>query len=161
VADESPIICLKSPIIVSACLLGFTCRYDLKKSSGIKFKIPEDAVLVPVCPEQLGGLPTPRPKSWFVGGDGKAVIRGEAIIVDENGLDVTENFMMGANAVKRIACLVKARSAILKDKSPSCGTNHVTISGELSDGLGVTAITLNGLGICIVNELGRSFYLEE
>jgi len=161
VADESSPVCLKSPIIVSACLLGFDCRYDLKKSSGIKFKLPKDAILIPVCPEQLGGLPTPRPKSWFTGGDGKAVINGEAIIVDENALDVTHNFIRGANAVKRIACLVNARSAILKDKSPSCGTNLVTISGELSEGLGVTAITLNGLGICIVNETGRSFSLKE
>jgi len=78
VDDQSAPVSLKSPIIVSACLLGFECRYDLKKSSGIKFRIPEGALLIPVCPEQLGGLSTPRPKSMFEDGDAESVIRGIA-----------------------------------------------------------------------------------
>jgi uncharacterized protein YbbK (DUF523 family) len=152
--DKSAPSGLKSPIIVSACLLGFECRYDLKKSSGIKFNIPEGAILIPVCPEQMGGLPTPRPKAWFSGGDGADVLEGKAKVVDDKGGDVTENFLKGARAVRRMACLTGARSAILKDKSPSCGTHVVMIDGEFREGLGITASTLNGLGLCIVNESG-------
>jgi uncharacterized protein YbbK (DUF523 family) len=160
--DDQPVpVNLESPIIVSACLLGIECRYDLKKSSGIKIKIPKDAVLIPVCPEQLGGLPTPRPKSMFVGGDAESVIKGLAKVVNEVGADVTDNFIKGALAAKRISCITRARSAILKDKSPSCGTNIVMISGEFKKGLGVTASILNGMGLCIVNEYGRSIAEEE
>jgi uncharacterized protein YbbK (DUF523 family) len=161
VDDQSVPVNLKSPIIVSACLLGFECRYDLKKSSGIKFNIPKDAVLIPVCPEQLGGLSTPRLKSMFVGGDGEWVIRGLARVVNEDGTDVTDNFIKGANAAKRISCITRACSAILKDKSPSCGTHIVMISDKFKKGLGVTASILNGMGLCIVNEYGRSITEEE
>jgi uncharacterized protein YbbK (DUF523 family) len=161
VVDKSDPVKIKSPIIVSACLLGFDCRYNLKKSSGIKFKIPQNALLIPVCPEQLGGLPTPRPKSMFVGGDGECVIKGLARVVDDEGGDVTEKFIKGAYAVKRISCITRACSAILKDKSPSCGTHNVIISNELKKGLGVTTIILNGMGLCIVNENGRSITEEE
>jgi uncharacterized protein YbbK (DUF523 family) len=161
VVDKSDPVNLKSPIIVSACLLGFDCRYNLKKSSGIKFKIPNNAILIPVCPEQLGGLPTPRPKSMFAGGDGECVIKGLARIVNEEGEDVTDKFIKGADAVKRITCITRSCSAILKDKSPSCGTHNVMISNELRKGLGVTTIILNGMGLCIVNEYGRSITEKE
>jgi len=161
VDDQSVPVNLESPIIVSACLLGIECRYDLKKSSGIKFRIPKDAVLIPVCPEQLGGLSTPRPKSMFEGGDAESVIKGIARIVTEDGTDVTDSFIKGAVAAKRISCITRARSAILKDKSPSCGTHIVMISGEFRKGLGVTAEILNGMGLCIVNEYGRSIAEEE
>lgn len=159
--DQSAPVDLKSPIIVSACLLGFECRYDLKKSSGIKFKIPENAILIPICPEQLGGLPTPRHKSMFAGGDGESVIKGFARVVNEDGVDVTDNFIKGADAAKRISCITSACSAILKDKSPSCGTHIVMISDKFEKGLGVTASILNGMGLCIVNEYGRSITEEE
>ena len=159
--DKPDPVNLNAPIIVSACLLGFECRYNLKKSSGIKFKIPKTAIVIPVCPEQLGGLPTPRPKSMFVGGDGECVIKGLARVVNEEGSDVTENFIKGAEAVKRISCITRACSAILKDKSPSCGTHSVMISNELEKGLGVTAKILNGMGLCIVNEYGRRVTEEE
>jgi uncharacterized protein YbbK (DUF523 family) len=161
VDDKSVTVKLNTPIIVSACLLGFNCRYNLKQSSGIKFKIPSNALLIPVCPEQLGGLPTPRPKSMFIGGDGDLVIKGSARVVDEEGMDVSENFIKGADAVKRISCITRAYSAILKDKSPSCGTHIVMISDEFKKGLGVTATILNGMGLCIVNEYGRSITEEE
>ena len=159
--DKSAPVNLKSPIIVSACLLGFECRYDLKKSSGIKFKIPKGAVLIPLCPEQLGGLPTPRSKSMFLGGDGECVIKGLAKVVNEDGADVTDNFIKGADAAKRISCITRACSAILKDKSPSCGTHIVMISDEFKKGLGVTSSILNGMGLCIVNEYGRSITEQE
>jgi uncharacterized protein YbbK (DUF523 family) len=161
VDDQSVPVNLESPVIVSACLLGFECRYDLKKSSGIKFKLPKNAVLIPVCPEQLGGLPTPRLKTMFKCGDGESVIKGLAMVVNEHDVDVTDNFIKGAFAVKRISCINRACSAILKDKSPSCGTHVVMISGEFKKGLGVTASILNGMGLCIVNEYGRSIKDQE
>ncbi len=120
-----------------------------------------NALLIPVCPEQLGGLPTPRPKSVFVGGDGERVIKGLARVVDEEGMDVTDYFIKGAEAVKRISCITRSLSAILKDKSPSCGTHIVMISDEVRNGLGVTAAILNGMGLCIVNEYGRSIAEKE
>jgi uncharacterized protein YbbK (DUF523 family) len=161
VDDKSIPVILNAPIIVSACLLGFKCRYDLKKSAGIKFKVPKDSVLIPVCPEQLGGLSTPRLKSMFIGGDGECVIKGLARVIDEQGADVTDNFIKGADAVKRITCITGACSAILKDKSPSCGTHTVMISDEFKKGLGVTTTILNGMGLCIVNEYGRLITEEE
>jgi uncharacterized protein YbbK (DUF523 family) len=161
VDDKSIPVKFNAPIIVSACLLGFNCRYDMKKSSGIKFEIPQNTLLIPVCPEQLGGLPTPRPRSMFIGGDGVCVIKGLASVVDEEGMDITESFIKGADAVKRISCITRACSAILKDKSPSCGTHIVMISDEFKKGLGVTATILNGMGLCIVNEYGRSITEEE
>lgn len=158
--DQSVHIKFNTPIIVSACLLGFDCRYDLKKTSGINFSIPGNALLIPVCPEQMGGMNTPRPKSWFVGGDGGMVLQGLARVVNEYGMDVTDLFIRGAEAIKRITCITGAHSAILKEKSPSCGTHAVIISGKPGKGLGVTASLLNGMDICIVNEYGRSIEEE-
>jgi uncharacterized protein YbbK (DUF523 family) len=97
----------------------------------------------------------------FVGGDGESVIKGLARVVNEHGDDITDNFIKGADAAKRITCITSACSAILKDKSPSCGTHVVMISGEFKKGLGVTASILNGMGLCIVNEYGRSIKEEE
>ncbi len=109
---------------------------------------------VPVCPEQLGGLPTPRPPSHLEGGDGGAVLNGTALVRDEDGRDVTAAFRAGACEVCRIARMVHAQVAILKERSPSCGTRVVWRDGELVAGCGVAAAMLKARGVCVMNEDG-------
>jgi uncharacterized protein YbbK (DUF523 family) len=139
--------------LVSACLLGCECRYD-KKSVALPEleQVFEKGSLVPVCPEQLGGLPTPRNPAEIVGGDGFDVLDGKAKVIDNQGRDVTEQFLSGAYQTLKIARIVGAEEAILKEKSPSCGSQLIydgTFSGTTKLGLGVTAALLvrNGLAV--------------
>jgi uncharacterized protein YbbK (DUF523 family) len=102
-------------IIISACLLGIKCRYDGKI---IKRKIKlSKQKLIPLCPEQLGGLPTPRLK---------VKLNDKGRVIDEKGRDVTKNFQIGASEVLKIAKLFGVEKAILKSNSPSCGENGIT-----------------------------------
>lgn len=139
------------PVIVSACLAGLPCRYDGSSC-------PHPAVLavvragraLPVCPEQVGGLPTPRPPAEIAGGDGGDVLDGRARVVDANGEDVTEPFLRGAQATLALARAVGARRAILKARSPSCGVGAIrdgNFSGRVRPGDGVTAALLRRHGI--------------
>jgi len=113
-------------ILVSACLAGIRCRYD-----GSSF--PDDEIIgmvlkgeaIPLCPEQLGGLPTPR-SPCLLEGNPELVFTGKVRIYDRDGNDRTENFLRGADEVLRIVRIYKINRAILKDKSPSCGRNGVT-----------------------------------
>ncbi|HEY9900286.1 MAG TPA: DUF523 domain-containing protein [Pantanalinema sp.] len=148
-------------ILVSACLIGTKCRYD----GGGFSQYPELADLVakggaiPVCPEELGGLPTPRPPAELVGGDGAAVLRGEARIVRQDGTDVTEAFLAGAEAAARLAERHGVARAILKARSPSCGCNSVydgTFTGRVVPGQGVTAARLAAMGIAVTDESGQA-----
>jgi uncharacterized protein YbbK (DUF523 family) len=90
--------------LASACLTGLKTRYDGKiiQSAACK-KAVEGAVCIPVCPEQLGGLPTPRVAADLVGGDGHDVLAGHARVITRDGLDVTGNFILGARQVLEIA----------------------------------------------------------
>lgn len=144
-------------ILVSACLIGTKCRYD----GGSFEQYPELAALVakgeaiPVCPEELGGLPTPRPPAELVGGDGADVLNGAARIVREDGTDVTDAFLAGAEAAARIAQAHGATRAVLKARSPSCGCATVydgTFSGRVIPGQGVTAARLRAMGVSITDE---------
>lgn len=140
-------------ILVSACLVGVNCRYD-----GGHAYCPEvvdhlwRAPFIPVCPEQLGGLPTPRLPANMEGGDGRDVLRGAAAVINRRGEDVTEAFLRGARETLGIARLVKARKAILKDHSPSCGCRAVRVEGGLVAGVGVTAALLAQSGLEVVSE---------
>jgi len=138
--------------LVSACLLGLKCRYDAhhRLSEEIVRILRSGAVLVPVCPEQLGGLPTPRPKNRIEGGDGGDVLRGRAFVLDENGKDRTENFVRGANETLRLAKLLGASVAYLKTGSPSCGSKRTDEDGRVSEIEGVTTALLKEAGIRIV-----------
>ena len=100
-------------IIISACLLGIKCRYDGKRLRPIKLVEGK----IPVCPEQLGGLPTPRPK---------VTINEKGRAISSQGKDVTKNFLIGAHEVLKIAKLFGTTKAYLKSNSPSCGTNGIT-----------------------------------
>jgi uncharacterized protein YbbK (DUF523 family) len=127
-------------LIVSACLLGIDCRYDA--SSCLNPLLREKARregYIPVCPEQLGGLPTPRPSVFIQGGNGFDVLDGKCRVCDQGGNDLTEQLIRGAFETFKIARLLGTRKAILKEKSPSCGVQFTTSDQELIQGPGVTA----------------------
>jgi len=143
-------------VLVSACLLGIRCRYD-----GSHAYCPEvfDELwrkhFAPVCPEQLGGLPTPRVPANIKGGDGRDVLRGMAKVINQKGEDVTAAFLKGAQETLSIAQLLKAKKAILKDHSPSCGCQTIHREEGLSRGVGVTAALLAENGCEVVSEVGE------
>ena len=136
-----------SPILVSACLLGEPCRYDAKSMPCDAVRaLGRDRELVPVCPEQLGGLPTPRIPSE---------IQPDGSVVDREGNDRTDVFHSGAQAALRIARKYGCKQAILKAKSPSCGVHEVydgSFSGTVVPGRGITASLLANAGLEVLDE---------
>lgn len=149
-------------ILVSACLLGINTRYDACNSlNEIIANLCKSHFLIPVCPEQLGGLSTPRLPVELVGGDGKGVILGEAFAKNCEGLDLSYNFIKGAKETLNIAKLYDCKFAILKAKSPSCGVNCIydgTFSKVIKSGNGVTAQLLIENGIKVLNETDDLYY---
>lgn len=130
-------------IVVSACLAGAACRFDGKTT-------PHPAVLelvrlgraLPLCPEQLGGRPTPRKPNEILNGR----------VLDRDGADLTEAFERGAREAWRLAELAGCRIAVLKDRSPSCGSGRIydgTFSGRLVEGDGVFAALLKSKGLAV------------
>lgn len=147
--------------LVSACLLGLKTRYDGGGNRcPLLLRLCRRRRLLPVCPEQLGGLPTPRRPAEICGGDGWAVLRGEAAVMDEAGRDVTAQFLRGAAAVLQLAQLCRAEGAILKWGSPSCGSGLIrdgSFSGRRRPGDGVTAALLKRHGIPVYSERDLPF----
>ncbi len=141
--------------IVSACLAGLNTRYDGKSNPNkevIKMVLSGEAVAV--CPEQLGGLPTPRPHLEIKGGDGNAVLDGKAKVFNCKGEDKTKEFVKGANATLKIAKECGAKEAIFAQRSPSCGCGKIydgSFSGKLKDGDGVTTALLKRNGIKVIS----------
>lgn len=133
-------------ILISACLLGLPCRYDgASKPQPWAAALAQRHELVPVCPEQLGGLPTPREPSE----------RREGHVVMRTGADVTEQYRRGAEAALALCRLLGCEAAILKERSPSCGHGKIydgTFSGTLTKRDGVTAELLLRSGIRVYGE---------
>lgn len=142
-------------LIISSCLVGLNTRYDGKNNSSEVFtKLIKTGNIVPFCPEQAGGLCTPRPPSEIVGGDGKDVLNGEARVINNKGQDVTGSFLAGAKETLKLVKLFRADTVILKSKSPSCGCKHIydgTFKGILKEGQGVTAAYLLANGIKVID----------
>jgi uncharacterized protein YbbK (DUF523 family) len=142
--------------VISACLVGCHCRYDGDANLVDRFQLMvERGEAVFVCPEQLGGLSTPRPPAQIVGGTGEDVLDGKARVITDKGEDVTESFLKGAHEALRMAQLVKAKEAILKERSPSCGSSLIydgTFTGNKIPGRGVTAALLERHGIQVYSE---------
>lgn len=137
-------------ILVSACLLGIRCRYDGKDSKAPALvRHARDFLPLAVCPEQLGGLPTPRPPANIYGGDGRDVLNGTARLWNEQGEDVTALFLRGAQETLLLARMYRARLALFKDRSPSCGL-HTLYCERPGGGMGVTAALLHAEGIRVV-----------
>ena len=138
-------------VLVSACLLGVRCRYDGAARPLRSF--PEElagAEMLPVCPEELGGLPTPRPPAELVGGDGEAVLDGRARALRADGTDVTAAFLRGAELAVRLARERGVRLACLKSGSPACGAGLTHVGGRAVPGLGVAAAALRRAGVRLI-----------
>ncbi len=140
-------------IIVSACLAGVNCRYDGKNSRVPRIEeMVRSLEAVPVCPEQLGGLSTPRPPSEIRGGDGRDVISGAAGVFNSAGEDVTESYLKGAREALKIALMVSAGGAVMKEKSPACGSSLICKKGRKAPGMGVCSAMLAASGIVVCGE---------
>ncbi len=140
-------------IIVSACLAGLHCRYDggAKPNEEVMALVEQGEAML-VCPEQTGGLITPRPPSEIESGTGEDVLSGRARVKAKDGADVTEQFLAGARKTLDAARACGAEHAILKANSPSCGCGLVydgTFSGTLKEGNGVAAALLLQEGISV------------
>ena len=143
-------------ILVSACLIGINCKYNGDNNKDLKvLEYLKDKEFIIVCPEQLGGMSTPRDPSEIIRLDGDAVINGETSVITNKRLDVTRKFKLGANETLKIAKLYNCTEAILKEGSPSCGSNYIydgTFTGKKRDGIGVTTSLLKHNGIKVISE---------
>jgi uncharacterized protein YbbK (DUF523 family) len=137
--------------LVSACLVGINCRYDGGNSTNERLLyLFKEYELFPVCPEQLGGLKTPRSSSEIRGGHGPDVFRLRARVLTKDGIDVTDYFIKGAYEVLKIAKRLGIKEAIFKTRSAACGCGKIydgTFSNKLIDGDGVTTALLKKYGI--------------
>lgn len=133
-------------ILVSACLAGIKCRYDGKDNANNKvIEMVKKGIAIPICPEQLGGLQTPRIPAEII----------EAKVINKKGDNVTSQFKKGAKETLRIAELANCHKAILKQSSPSCGYGKIydgTHTGRIIEGIGLTAKLLSQNGIIIITE---------
>ena len=145
-------------VLVSSCLLGEPVRYhggDAHCPSEILDRWRAEGRLVSACPETAGGLPVPRPPAEIAGGDGNAVLRGDAYVGDITGADVTAAFVAGARATRETAAAQGIRLAVLKDGSPSCATRYIhdgSFRAQRCPGQGVTAAMLSQAGVRLFNE---------
>ena len=133
-------------ILVSACLLGLKVRYDGKEKANEELvEKLKNYDFVPVCPEIFGGLSTPRVPAEII----------ENKVINKEGIDVTSNYVRGAEEVLKLALKFNIKKAVLKSKSPSCGKGKIydgTFSGNLIDGYGITAKLLMDNGIEVLSE---------
>lgn len=137
---------MKEKILVSACLLGIDCKYSGGNNLNEKvLDYIKDYEVIPVCPEIMGGLSTPRPPSERIGDK----------VLNNQGIDVTNEYTKGANETLKLAKLFNVKKALLKAKSPSCGKGQIydgTFKGVLVTGNGVTVELLESNGIEVITE---------
>ncbi len=150
---------MKETILVSACLFSIPCRYDgqLAKnclSEEKKNFLKEKFFLIPVCPEQAGGLATPRKCMEIQGGDGFAVLEKKAWVRSKDGEDFTDKMILGAQIIYQIGLLSQATMMIGQKKSPSCSCHQIyegSFEKKLIPGYGVTAAFLKIHGIKVLD----------
>lgn len=142
-------------LLISACLLGAKCRYDGQCKPLLQLvTLAERFDLVPVCPEQLGGLPTPRTPAERVG----------ETVLTQDGRDVSEQYRRGAEQAMHLVDVCGCKLALLKERSPSCGHGEIydgSFTGRLTAGDGVTAALLRENGIIVYGESEIGRLLEE
>ena len=144
---------MKEMILVSACLLGLRCCYNgCDNTDQSVLDMREKYILIPACPEQLGGLQTPRPPSFFIKGDGSQTIEGIDNLINDQNENVSSQFRNGAEETLKICQLFNIKTAILKEKSPSCGTHQIYLKEKLTKGIGVTATILKSNDIRVMSE---------
>ena len=138
-------------ILVSACLFGMSCKYDGGNNLSEKVReLKDDYTLILVCPEQLGGLDTPRlPSEIQLDAD------DNRRVINKDGEDVTDAFVKGSEIALNIAKVHECKLAIMKENSPSCGVHKIydgTFSGQLIDGSGISSQLLMDNGIKVISE---------
>lgn len=145
----------REPILVSACLLGLPTRYDGKSKLSpavMDYLQRENLLPVPVCPEQLAGLATPREQTFFQAGCGPDVLTGRGQVVSATGRSMNEIFCRGARMTLQIGQVSGCRRALLKERSPSCGV-HLVYRGEARvPGTGVTTALLIEEGFEVLSD---------
>lgn len=135
-------------LLISACLMGFECKYcggSNRLAEGELEALRAKYRLIPVCPESAGGLSTPRDPSER---------RGERV-VSSKGVDVTSEYNKGADTAMYLARRYSCKTALMKAKSPSCGSGEIydgTFTGTIVPGYGVAAERLEAAGICVLSE---------
>ncbi|MGF1909338.1 DUF523 domain-containing protein [Vibrio kasasachensis] len=145
-------------VLVSSCLAGNKVRYNASCLS-----IPDqdwdwlnsNVEMVVFCPEVSGGLPTPRAPAEIINGKGVDVVKGFAHVVGNDGVDVTEPFLLGAQKTLEICQQHGIKYAILAEGSPSCGSSKIydgTFSGNKIEGFGVTTAVLTSEGIKVFSQ---------
>ena len=146
------------PVLVSACLLGRSCRYDGRHNDDAELarRLAHEGLRpVPFCPEQHGGLGTPRPPAWIESDGAAAVLDGTARMLTDAGADVTAGFLAGARGALDACRAHGIRRAFLKERSPSCGVRSTHVGGALVEGPGVTAELLSRAAIEVEGIEGR------
>lgn len=144
-------------ILVSSCLLGINSKYDgtTKNQNSLLMKYSYLGKYLPVCPEQLGGLQTPRAPVEIINGSGEDVLNGLAETKNNRGQDVTGELIKGAKQLQYISEIIPITAAILKEGSPSCGVNEIydgSFNHLKKEGQGVAAAILSQKGIPIYSE---------
>lgn len=138
---------MKEKILVSACLLGINCKYNGNNNLNEKvLDFIKDKEVIPVCPEIMGGLSTPRPPSEIIGNK----------VFNNQNQDVTKEYEKGAEETLKLAKLFNVKKALLKAKSPSCGKDKIydgTFNGILVSGMGKTVQLLKENGIEVISEI--------
>ncbi len=152
-------------IVVSSCLAGLLCRYDGGHCLVDKIEqLVKEKKAVKVCPEVMGGLSTPREPAEVIGGDGRDVLFGKAKVMTQSGKDVTAEYVAGAYRALERAKKVNASIIVLKEYSPSCGSQIIydgTFSSEKIAGEGVTTALLKREGFNVISERQFLGLLEE
>lgn len=143
------------PVLVSACLLGLATRYDGQSKANSRvfdYLRARNLLPIPICPEQLGGLATPRSPARFHSGDGEGLWMEQGELVNQEGESMNTAFIRGAEETLRIARLTGCRTAILKERSPSCGIHQIHRREGLTAGSGVAAALLRQAGLSLISD---------
>ena len=143
-------------VLVSACLCGVACNHEGRAARrDVRVELAGRYRVIPVCPEVAGGMTTPRVAAEIVGGDGHDVVVGTARVLDRDGTDVTREYLRGATQAVDVARAAGVERAVLKARSPSCGSSHVydgTFTRTLHEGAGVTAAALRAAGVVVTSD---------
>ncbi len=146
----------KIMLLISACLIGEPVRYYGRSCLHTTLKqLFLNKKAHALCPELLGGFTTPRLPAEIVGGTGQDVLDGKAKIMDSSGLDVTKLYLKGAYRTLDIARQIQATCVVLKENSPSCGSQKIyngTFQGEKITGVGITTALLQRYGFEVISE---------
>lgn len=142
--------------LISSCLCGVNCKYSGGNNFNKKcLELVNEGKGILVCPEQLGGLSTPRKPSEIIG-KSENILEGIDKIIDKSNIDVTKEFLKGAEETLKIANLYNIKKAILKEGSPSCGVNYVydgSFTGKKIKGHGLTTELLIRNGIKVISDV--------